>query len=111
VIKEEVQLTELIDHVISSLKRLTGNQRNRSSGKPVMTEGGPLRIVLPRDRDTSFEALLIPKYERRFTGLDDEIIAMHACDMTFAKCKASRPTSTVLPAPPAAIPYVWAETE
>jgi putative transposase len=43
-----------------------------------LTEDGPLRIEVPRDRDGSFEPLLIPKYERRFTGFDDKIIAMYA---------------------------------
>src|SRR5258708_29969727 len=56
----------------------TSNQRNGRSGKTVLTEDGPLRIDVPRDRDASFEPLLIPKHERRFTGLDDKIVAMYA---------------------------------
>ncbi|MDI9331515.1 MAG: transposase, partial [Alphaproteobacteria bacterium] len=43
-----------------------GNHRNASTGKTVLTEGGPLRIEVPRDRQGSFEPLLIPKHERRF---------------------------------------------
>ena len=58
------------------------NQRNGKSGKTVLTEDGPLRIDVPRDRDASFEPLLIPKHERRFTGFDDKIIAMYARGMT-----------------------------
>jgi putative transposase len=58
------------------------NQRNGKSAKTVMTEDGPLRIDVPRDRDGSFEPLLIPKHERRFTGFDDKIIAMYARGMT-----------------------------
>ena len=58
------------------------NQRNGKSGKTVLTEDGPLRIDVPRDRDGSFEPLLIPKHERRFTGFDDKIIAMYARGMT-----------------------------
>jgi transposase-like protein len=57
------------------------NQRNGTSGKTVLTEDGPLRIDVPRDRDASFEPLLIPKHERRFTGFDDKIIAMYARGM------------------------------
>ena len=60
----------------------TSNQRNGRSGKTVLTEDGPLRIDVPRDRDASFEPLLIPKHERRFTGLDDKIVAMYARGMT-----------------------------
>src|SRR4029078_2152338 len=58
------------------------NQRNGTSGKNVLTDDGPLRIEVPRDRDASFEPLLIPKHERRFTGFDDKIIAMYARGMT-----------------------------
>jgi transposase-like protein len=58
------------------------NQRNGTSGKTVITEDGPLRIDVPRDREGSFEPLLIPKHERRFTGFDDKIIAMYARGMT-----------------------------
>ena len=58
------------------------NHRNGTSGKTVLTDDGPLRIEVPRDREGSFEPLLIPKHERRFTGFDDKIIAMYARGMT-----------------------------
>lgn len=58
------------------------NQRNGASGKTVLTDDGALRIEVPRDRDGSFEPLLIPKHERRFTGFDDKIVAMYARGMT-----------------------------
>jgi putative transposase len=58
------------------------NHRNGSTGKTVLTEDGPLRIEVPRDREGSFEPLLIPKHERRFTAFDDKIVAMYARGMT-----------------------------
>ena len=58
------------------------NQRNGTSGKTILTEDGPLRLQIARDRDGSFEPLLIPKHERRFTGFDDKIVAMYARGMT-----------------------------
>lgn len=58
------------------------NQRNGTGAKTVLTEDGPIRIEVPRDRDGSFEPLLIPKHERRFTGFDDKIVAMYARGMT-----------------------------
>ena len=58
------------------------NHRNGRSAKTVLTEDGPLRLDIPRDRDGSFDPLLIPKHERRFTGFDDKIIAMYARGMT-----------------------------
>ncbi len=58
------------------------NHRNGASAKTVLTDDGPLRIEVPRDRQGSFEPLLIGKHERRFTGFDDKIIAMYARGMT-----------------------------
>lgn len=58
------------------------NHRNGKSGKTVLTEDGPLRIEVPRDREGEFEPKLIGKHERRFTGFDDKIIAMYARGMT-----------------------------
>ena len=65
-----------------------GNHRNGSTGKTVLTEDGPLRIEVPRDRQGSFEPLLIPKHERRFTGFDDKIVAMYARGMTVRDIQA-----------------------
>jgi putative transposase len=59
-----------------------GNERNGASGKTVLTDTGAVRIEVPRDRLGSFEPILIPKHERRFTGFDDKIIAMYARGMT-----------------------------
>ncbi len=58
------------------------NHRNGTSAKTVITGEGPVRVDIPRDRNGSFEPLLIPKHERRFTGFDDKIIAMYARGMT-----------------------------
>jgi transposase-like protein len=60
----------------------TTNHRNGKSAKTVLTEDGPLRIQVPRDRHSNFEPKLIGKHERRFTGFDDKIIAMYARGMT-----------------------------
>ncbi len=65
-----------------------GNHRNGITGKTVLTEDGPLRIGVPRDRDGSFEPLLIPKHERRFTGFDDKIVALYARGMTVREIRA-----------------------
>ena len=58
------------------------NQRNGKSAKTVLTGEGPVRIEVPRDRDGSFEPILIPKHERRFTGFDETIITLYARGMT-----------------------------
>ena len=66
----------------------SSNQRNGKSGKTVLTDNGPLRLDIPRDRDGSFAPILIPKHERRFTGFDDKIIAMYARGMTVREIRA-----------------------
>ena len=58
------------------------NQRNGSTGKTILTGGGAMRINTPRDRDGSFEPLLVPKHARRFTGFDDKMIALYARGLT-----------------------------
>jgi putative transposase len=77
------ELTHHLGYAAGADKPSVGkNHRNGASGKTVLTEDGPLRIEVPRDRSGSFEPLLIPKHERRFTGFDDKIVAMYARGMT-----------------------------
>lgn len=58
------------------------NQRNGSTSKTVLTGDGQVRIETPRDRDGSFEPLLVPKHARRFSGFDDKIVALYARGLT-----------------------------
>ncbi len=58
------------------------NHRNGASAKTVITDDGPVRIEVPRDREGSFEPQIIGKHERRFTGFDQKIVAMYARGMT-----------------------------
>jgi len=58
------------------------NHRNGSSPKKVLTEDGPIELDIPRDREGSFEPLLVPKHVRRVTGFDDKVLAMYARGMT-----------------------------
>ena len=66
----------------------SANQRNGTSGKTVLTDDGPLRIDVPRDRAGQFEPKLIGKHERRFTGFDDKIVAMYARGMSVREIQA-----------------------
>jgi putative transposase len=58
------------------------NHRNGTGSKTVLTDDGPLRLEVPRDREGTFEPRLIGKHERRFTGFDDKILALYARGMT-----------------------------
>jgi putative transposase len=60
----------------SSSKRR--NSRNGYSSKTVKADCGELALSIPRDRSSTFEPILVPKGERRLSGLDDKIMAMYA---------------------------------
>jgi putative transposase len=60
----------------------SGNSRNGTSEKTVKGEFGELELEVPRDRNGTFEPLIVPKYQSRFTGFDDKIISMYARGMT-----------------------------
>ena len=56
--------------------------RNGSTSKTVLTGDGKVVIETPRDRAGSFGPLLVPKHARRFTALDDSIVALYARGLT-----------------------------
>ena len=58
------------------------NHRNGGTSKTVLTGDGKLRIETPRDREGSFEPVLLPKHARRFMAFDDSIIALYARGLT-----------------------------
>jgi putative transposase len=58
------------------------NHRNGSTSKSVLTGDGKVLIETPRDREGSFEPLLLPKHARRFTAFDDSIVALYARGLT-----------------------------
>jgi len=62
--------------------RGTGNSRNGSSKKTVLTDDGELELDIPRDRGGSFEPQLVPKGERRLDGFDAKIINLYARGLT-----------------------------
>jgi putative transposase len=55
-----------------------GNRRNGSSVKTLNTEVGPVRLAVPRDRDGSFDPVLVPRQARRSDGLDAVVISLYA---------------------------------
>jgi putative transposase len=59
-----------------------GNTRNGKSRKTLKGEFGELPIEIPRDRHGTFEPLLIPKHQTRWTGFDDKVISLYARGMT-----------------------------
>lgn len=60
----------------------SGNSRNGSYKKKVKGDFGEIDLAVPRDRNGSFEPIIVPKGETRFKGFDDKIISMYARGMT-----------------------------
>ena len=60
----------------------TTNHRNGVTARSVLTGDGRLPIETPRDREGSFEPVLIPKHTRRFTDFDDKVIALYGRGLT-----------------------------
>jgi putative transposase len=62
--------------------RGTGNNRNGSFAKTVLTEDGSVEIDVPLDRNGTFEPQIVAKGETRLDGFDDKIISLYARGMT-----------------------------
>lgn len=60
----------------------SGNSRNGSSAKTIKGDFGTMPIEIPRDRESSFEPVLIPKGQTRFVGFDDKIISLYSRGLT-----------------------------
>ena len=56
----------------------SGNMRNGSRSKTVITDVGPVEITVPRDRDGSFEPKIVRKRQRRLSGVDEMVISLAA---------------------------------
>ena len=60
----------------------TRNRRNGTSPKTIQGDMGRLPLAIPRDRDGTFEPLLLGKYQRRLPGFDEKILALYAKGLT-----------------------------
>lgn len=58
--------------------RGTGNSRNGTSSKTLLTDDGEIGIEVPRDRAGTFEPQLVAKGQTRFDGFDEKIISLYA---------------------------------
>ena len=83
---ERAMQAELTEHLgyekHSPSGKNSGNSRNGGYNKTITGEFGNLDITTPRDRNSTFEPVILPKGETRFTGFDDKIISMYARGMT-----------------------------
>ena len=60
----------------------SGNSRNGTSPKTVLTDAGAVTLAVPRDRNGDFEPRLVPKNARRLAGFNDRILSLYARGMS-----------------------------
>ena len=65
-----------------------GNSRNGRRPKTVVTDVGPVEVSVPRDRDASFEPVIVAKRQRRLSGVDDLVISLVAKGLTTGEVQA-----------------------
>jgi putative transposase len=84
-----VELSEHLGYEPHAVEgRGSGNSRNGSYPKTVTTEIGKVTIDMPRDRNGSFEPVLVPKGQRRLDGFDANVISLYAKGMTTGDIQA-----------------------
>ncbi|MGQ9814690.1 MAG: transposase [Candidatus Roseilinea sp.] len=62
--------------------RNSGNSRNGSNTKRLKTEDGKMMIAAPRNRDGTFQPILVKKRQRRLGKFDDLVISLYTREMT-----------------------------
>ena len=61
----------------------SGNSRNGYTSKTVITDDNDrIEVQVPRDRNSTFEPVIIPKHEKRTPLFNDQIISMYSFGMS-----------------------------
>jgi transposase-like protein len=68
--------------------RNSGNSRNGSRAKTVLTDIGPVEVKVPRDVAGSFEPQIVRKRQRRLTGVDEMVLSLSAKGLTHGEISA-----------------------
>ena len=68
--------------------RGSGNSRNGTTPKTVLTDVGAVDLALPRDRSGTFEPRIVRKGQTRLEGFNDRITALYARGMTTRDIRA-----------------------
>jgi putative transposase len=64
------------------------NSRNGHRSKTVLTELGPVEVEVPRDRDGSFEPVIVKKRQRRLDSIDEIVLSLTARGLTTGEVAA-----------------------
>ena len=66
----------------------SGNSRNGTRAKTVLTDVGPVEVKVPRDVVGSFEPHIVRKRQRRLTGVDEMVLSLSAKGLTHGEISA-----------------------
>jgi transposase-like protein len=66
----------------------SGNSRNGVRVKTVLTDVGPVELSVPRDRQGSFEPVIVKKRQRRLSGVEDMVLSLSAKGLTTGEISA-----------------------
>jgi putative transposase len=66
----------------------SGNSRNGTRSKTVITDVGPIEIDAPRDRAGTFEPVVVAKRQRRLGGVDQMVLSLSAKGLTHGEISA-----------------------
>jgi putative transposase len=64
------------------------NSRNGTRSKTVITDIGPVELVVPRDRDGTFDPQVVRKRQRRLEGVDAMVLSLCAKGLTTGEITA-----------------------
>ncbi|MFD9820165.1 IS256 family transposase [Streptomyces violascens] len=83
---------EITDHVgydkHDAVGRNSGNSRNGTRTKAVLTDVGPVEVKVPRDVAGTFEPQIVEKRQRRLTGVDEMVLSLSAKGLTHGEISA-----------------------
>ena len=67
---------------------MAANMRDGTRVRTVLNEIGSVQIEVPRDRDGSFEPVIVPKRKRRLDGIDQIVLSLSARGLTTGEIAA-----------------------
>ena len=80
----EGELNAHLGYQKNEQQKFNSNTRNGYSTKKIKTSLGESEIHIPRDRDASFNPMIIPKRENMVDGLENVIVSLYAKGMSTA---------------------------
>lgn len=85
---------EMTEHLgrekhVKSTEGPSQNTRNGTTSKTVLTDSvGAVQIEVPRDRESTFEPVIVKKRQRRLNSVDEVVLSLYAKGLTTGEISA-----------------------